>query len=115
MAGRSAQMHLGGVQLLISAQVMISESWDRAPHWTPCSTWSLLVPLLFFPLPISTSKIKIKSYNKSTQSVPEYHRYSVLDMYSIIVVFAWLGKRNRIYMRHFINFSISASMDVLPI
>ena len=36
------------VKWLPSAQVMISGSWDRAPHWAPCSAGSLL---LHFPLP----------------------------------------------------------------
>ena len=30
------------VWLLISAQVMISWSWDQAPHWVLCWLWSLL-------------------------------------------------------------------------
>ena len=34
------------VKPLPSAQVMISESWDRAPHWALCSTGSLLPPHL---------------------------------------------------------------------
>jgi len=36
------------VKRLPSAQVMIPGSWDRAPHWAPCSAESLLLP---FPLP----------------------------------------------------------------
>ncbi|XP_077916718.1 twisted gastrulation protein homolog 1 isoform X2 [Halichoerus grypus] len=47
---------LGGsvVKRLPSAQVMIPESWDRAPHQAPCSAGGLLLllplPLLVFPL-----------------------------------------------------------------
>ena len=33
------------VNCLPSAQVMIPGSWDRAPHRTPCSVGSLLLPL----------------------------------------------------------------------
>jgi len=42
--------HLGGsvVKRLPSAQVMISGSWDRAPHQAPCPAESPLLPL---PLP----------------------------------------------------------------
>ena len=36
------------VKHLPSAQVMIPGSWDRAPHWAPCSAGSLLLSL---PLP----------------------------------------------------------------
>ena len=32
-----------GVLLLISARVMISGLWDRAPCWALCWTWSLLM------------------------------------------------------------------------
>ena len=39
------------VEGLPSAQVMISGSWDEAPHWAPCSAGSLLPPLpLSLPL-----------------------------------------------------------------
>ena len=34
------------VKCLLSAQVMISGSWDRAPRWAPYSVGSLLLPLL---------------------------------------------------------------------
>jgi len=34
-----------GIRFLISAQVMISGSWDRVPHRAPCSVGSLLLPL----------------------------------------------------------------------
>lgn len=42
--------HLGGssVKYLLSAQVVILESWDLAPCEAPCSVESLLLPL---PLP----------------------------------------------------------------
>ena len=40
------------VKQLPSAQVMISASWDRVPHWAPCSAGSLLLPL---PLPATLS------------------------------------------------------------
>ena len=40
------------VKHLPSAQVMIPGSWDRAPHWAPCSVGSLLLPL---PLPLSAA------------------------------------------------------------
>lgn len=38
------------VKHLPSAQVMIPESWDWAPHWAPCSAGVLL-----FPIPLSPS------------------------------------------------------------
>ena len=38
------------VKYLPSAQVMISGSWDPAPHWAPCSVGSLLLPLSFLLL-----------------------------------------------------------------
>ena len=42
-----------GVKHLPSAQVMISGSWGRAPHRTPCSVESLLFPFsLPLPLPL---------------------------------------------------------------
>ena len=53
------------VQLLISAQVMISQSWAWLPHQAPCWVWNLL-KILSLPLPLSPSllthseKIKIK-------------------------------------------------------
>ena len=37
------------VRHLPSAQIMIPESWDPAPHWAPCSAGSRLLPL---PLPL---------------------------------------------------------------
>ena len=44
-----------GCQLLISAQVMISGSWDQAQHWAPCSVGSslndFLSPFPSGPLP----------------------------------------------------------------
>jgi len=40
------------VKRLPSAQGMISRSWDRAPHRTPCLAGSLLLPL---PLPLLTA------------------------------------------------------------
>ena len=39
------------VKHLPLARVMILGSWDRAPHWGPCSVGSLLLPL---PLPLPT-------------------------------------------------------------
>ena len=39
---------LSGLKPLPSAQVMISGSWDQAPHQAPCLAESLLLPL---PLP----------------------------------------------------------------
>nr|XP_045726523.2 acyl-coenzyme A thioesterase 9, mitochondrial-like [Mirounga angustirostris] len=53
--------HLGGsvVKRLPLAQVVIPGSWDRAPHWAPCSMGSLLLPLplplLVFPLSLCLS------------------------------------------------------------
>ena len=43
--------HLGGsvIKRLPLAQVMISRSWDRAPHQAPSSSGNLLLPL---PLPL---------------------------------------------------------------
>ena len=38
------------IKHLPSAQVMISESWDRAPRWASCSGGSLLLPLLMLSL-----------------------------------------------------------------
>ena len=36
------------------AQVMIPESWDRVPHWVPCSAGSLvLLILLSLPTPFT--------------------------------------------------------------
>ncbi|CAD7677121.1 unnamed protein product [Nyctereutes procyonoides] len=43
------------VKPLPSAQVMIPGSWDRAPHGTPCSAGSLLLPLPF-PLPLAPTR-----------------------------------------------------------
>ena len=44
---------------LPSAQGMILEFWDRAPHRVPCSAGSLLLPLplplLVFPLSLAVS------------------------------------------------------------
>lgn len=37
---------LSWLSILSSAQVMILESQDRAPHWGPCWERSLLLPLL---------------------------------------------------------------------
>ena len=37
------------VECLLSTQVMIPESWDRALRQAPRSAWSLLLPL---PLPL---------------------------------------------------------------
>ena len=39
------------LRLLISAQVIVSESWDRAWSQGPCSAGSLL-EILFCPLPL---------------------------------------------------------------
>ena len=44
------------ILLLVSAQVMISGSWDLAPHWALCSAWSRLDPLpLLLPSMLSLS------------------------------------------------------------
>ena len=40
------------VKHLPSAQVMLPGSWDRTPHWAPCSAGSLLLPLPQ-PLPLA--------------------------------------------------------------
>jgi len=61
---------LGGsvVGRLPSAQVMIPESWDRAPRRAPCSVGSLLLPLPAAPpacaLSLSEKEIKTKKINK---------------------------------------------------
>ena len=47
------------VQLLISAQVMIPGSWDRAPYWSPPWVWSLLKNL-----PLCASSQLIHSLSK---------------------------------------------------
>ena len=58
---------LSGLKPLPSAQVMISGSWDRAPHQVLCSAGSLLLPL-FLPHPhpcslsLSHSNKQIKSF-----------------------------------------------------
>ena len=57
---------LSGLRPLPSAQVMIPESWDRAPHQALCSAGSLLLPL---PPPLPTahalllSPSQINKYN----------------------------------------------------
>ena len=58
-----------GFQLLVSAQVMISESWDQDPHWALCSSWSVLVPLpppayAFFSLSLTNTCIHTIFKNK---------------------------------------------------
>ena len=51
------------VKHLPSAQVMISRSWDPAPHWALCSAGSLLLPLLLLhalSLPLLMLLISLK-------------------------------------------------------
>ena len=73
--GEAVSLSRLSVWLLISAQVMISQSWDRAPPWAPRWTWRLLkifsLPLCPSPLTraralsrslsLSRKKIKIKT------------------------------------------------------
>ena len=56
------------VKHLLPAQIMISGSWDWAPHWALCSVESLLLPL---PLPATSpacarsDKLILKSFHKN--------------------------------------------------
>ena len=45
------------VKCLPSAQVMIPGSWDRVPHWAPCSVGRLL---LLLPLPLLVLSLSVK-------------------------------------------------------
>ena len=67
--------HLDGsvVKWLPLAQVMISRSWDWAPHWAPCSVGSLLLPLpLPFPELCSLSLFQInKIFKKEKVTFPD--------------------------------------------
>ena len=51
VTGAPGWLHRLAVRLLISAQVMVSGSWDWAPSWALCWTLSLL-EMLSFPLPL---------------------------------------------------------------
>lgn len=46
-----------GVPLMVSAQVLISRSWDQDPHRAPCTEQNLLeiLPLTLRPAPCSPS------------------------------------------------------------
>jgi len=54
------------VKHLPLARVMIPESWDRAPHWAPCSTGSLLLPL---PLPAASPACTLSLCQKYIKSL----------------------------------------------
>ena len=72
------------VKHLLSAQVMIPVSWDRAPHRALCSAGSLLPPLsLLASLPTcdlsrSVSNKLVKLLKNKTQSKHSFH-FSLLD------------------------------------
>ena len=55
------------VKRLPSAQVMISGSWDRVPHWAPCSAGSLLLLPLLLPLPLFTPPSSVHSLSLSNK------------------------------------------------
>jgi len=55
-------------RLLILAQVMISRSWDRAPHRTSCSVESLF-EILSLPLPLPLLVHSLKQINKSLKKI----------------------------------------------
>ena len=47
--------------LLIMAQVMISGSWDQAPHWAPHSSGRFFLPT---PAPAHMSSLSLSLSNK---------------------------------------------------
>ena len=51
------------VKPLPLAQVMISGSWDQAPHWTLCSAGILLLPLSL-PGSLPTCDLSLSLSNK---------------------------------------------------
>ena len=53
------------VKCLPAAQVMISRSWDRAPHGAPCSVGNLLLPLpLLLPPQVLSLSLSLLNKNK---------------------------------------------------
>jgi len=53
------------VKYLLSAQAVISESWDQAPRRAPCSVGSLLLSLLLpFPLLVLSLVLALSQTNK---------------------------------------------------
>ena len=51
------------------AQVVTPESWDRVPHWAPCSAGSLLLPLPL-QLPLLAFSLSLCQINKYTLYKP---------------------------------------------
>ena len=81
--GTSGWLNPLGVQLLISAQVMISQSWDRALRRSSGLTVQSQLGILSFPLllptPISTCTLLLSKINTGGKKKKDFVRKKTLN------------------------------------